>query len=77
MLNTETSCSVIDRDSLKVLIFLEPLSPTHLCLEEPILLKNSSLQRQVRETMTGYTHFLASWSSDDRHTVSPFKLLPS
>lgn len=55
---TEVS-SVIERDSLKVLISLGLLFPTHLCLEEPFL-ETPSLRRQAGETMTGCTHFLHS-----------------
>lgn len=58
MLNRQKSCSVIERDSLKVLISLGLLFPTHLCLEKPFL-EIPSLQRQAGETMTGCTHFLA------------------
>lgn len=56
---TEVSCSVIERDSLKVLISLSLLFRTHLCLEEPFL-ETPSLQRQAGETMTGCT---LSWHS--------------
>lgn len=47
---TEVS-SVIERDSLKVLISLGLLFPTHLCLEP--FLETPSLRRQAGETMTG------------------------
>lgn len=72
---TEVS-SVIERDSLKVLISLGLLFPTHLCLEEPFL-ETPSLRRQAGETMTRLHPFPAFWSLGDLHNISPVKVPPS
>ena len=70
MLNIEVSCSVNERNSLKVLISLGPLSSTYPCLEETVLETFRLLQRQARRNHDRLHPFPGLLALGDLPTIS-------